>query len=92
MTPRRPANPYLVLLSAILLPGSGQVWNGQPVRGLIFIFFILLLGSFTLLTAAPETSVVGRYAGGLFVWAMSILDAYRAARIRAEVWRHRPPG
>lgn len=92
MTPRRPANPYLVLLSAIVLPGSGQVWNGQPVRGLIFIFFILLLGSFTLLTAAPEASAVGRYAGGLFVWAMSIFDAYRAARIRTEVWRHKSPG
>ena len=92
MKRRRPANPYLVLFSAIILPGSGQVWNGQPLRGLIFIFFILLLGSFTLLTAAPEASAIGRYAGGLFVWAMSMFDAYRMGRMRLEVWRHGQAG
>ena len=32
-------------------------------------------------------SFIGRSAGGLFVWALSIPDAYRIARIRYEVWR-----
>lgn len=77
-----PRNPYLVLASAVVLPGSGQVWNGDPVRGLIFVFFTMLLGGFTLMTASPEVSFVGRYAGGLFVWAMAIFDAYRTARLR----------
>jgi hypothetical protein len=86
---KAPPNPYLVLASAIVLPGSGQVWNGEPQRGLIFLFFIVLLGAFTLITAAPEVSFVGRYAGGFFVWAMAIFDAYKRARIRHEVWAHR---
>ncbi|SMO89460.1 hypothetical protein [Paracoccus laeviglucosivorans] len=85
---KTPPNPYLVLASAIVLPGSGQVWNGQPMRGLIFLFFICLLGGFTLLTAAPEVSFVGRYAGGFFVWAMAIFDAYKQARIRHAIWQH----
>jgi hypothetical protein len=51
----RPVNPYLVLAAAILLPGTGQVLNRQPVRGLTFVFFIILLGAFTLKTAAPST-------------------------------------
>lgn len=84
----RPANPHLVLLSAIVLPGSGQVWNREPLRGLIFLFFLLLLGGFTLKTAAPDVSVVGKFAGGIFVWAMAVFDAYKRARIRYEVWRH----
>ncbi|MEH7829159.1 hypothetical protein [Gemmobacter denitrificans] len=84
----QPANPHLVLLSALVLPGSGQVWNGQPLRGLIFLFFLLLLGGFTLLTAAPDVSFVGRFAGGFFVWAMAVFDAYKTARIRFELWRH----
>lgn len=83
----RPLNPYLVLCAALLLPGSGQVMNRQPVRGLIFVFFIVLLGAFTLKTAAPEVSLVGKLAGGLFVWALSILDAYKTARLRFELWR-----
>ena len=61
--------------------------NRQPVRGLIFVFFIVLLGAFTLKTAAPEVSLVGKLAGGLFVWALSILDAYKTARLRFELWR-----
>ncbi len=87
MTP--PPNPYLVLASAIVLPGSGQVWNREPLRGLIFLFFVLLLGGFTLKTAAPDVSFVGRFAGGFFVWAMAIFDAYKRARIRHAVWAHR---
>lgn len=83
-----PVSPYIVLATALVLPGVGQVWNRQPVRGLLFLFFILLLGGYTLKTAAPEVSIVGKLAGGLFVYAMSIFDAYKQARIRATVWAH----
>ncbi|MFT3973207.1 MAG: hypothetical protein QM699_07090 [Amaricoccus sp.] len=84
---RRPPHPWLVLLVAIVLPGCGQVMNRQPQRGLVFVFFILLLGTLTLLTADPSVSVVGKLAGGVFVYAMAILDAYRTARLRREIWR-----
>ena len=86
--PPRPMNPLLVLALAIVLPGSGQVFNREPFRGLIFLFFMLLLGAFTVLTAAPDVSIVGKLAGGLFVYAISIYDAYKKARIRYEVWRY----
>lgn len=89
MSIRPPANPYLVLAIAVVLPGCGQVANRQPVRGLVFVFFMLLLGAYTLKTAAPDVSIVGKLAGGIFVYAMAILDAYRHARVRFELWRHR---
>lgn len=78
----KPPSPSLVLVSAILLPGAGQVLNRQPMRGLIFVFFTILLGAFTLKTAAPDVSFVGKFAGGFFVWAMAIFDAYKTARLR----------
>ena len=84
----QPLHPHLVLLAATVLPGSGQVLNRQPIRGLTFVFFIVLLGAFTLKTAAPEVSLVGKLAGGLFVWALAMMDAYKTARVRFEVWRH----
>lgn len=84
-----PLNPRLVLAAALILPGSGQVLNRQPVRGLMFLFFILLLGGYTLKTAAPDVSIIGKLSGGIFVYAMSIFDAYKQARIRSEVWRYR---
>jgi len=83
-----PPNPFLVLAVAIVLPGMGQVLNRQPLRGLIFVFFIILLGAFTLKTAAPDVSFIGKISGGLFVWAMAIFDAYRTACIRRAVRDH----
>lgn len=88
MKAKAPMNPYLVLAAALVLPGVGHVLNRQPVRGLFFVFFILLLGAYTLKTASPDVSIVGKLSGGIFVYAMSILDAYRLARIRFETWRH----
>ena len=88
MTLKQPANPFLVLASALLLPGTGQVMNREPVRGLMFLFFILLLGAFTLKTASPEVSIIGKLSGGIFVYAMAVFDAYQRARIRTEVWQH----
>jgi hypothetical protein len=84
----RPMNPRAVLMLAIVLPGMGQVANREPVRGLIFDFFMLLLGGFTLVTAAPDVSIVGKLAGGIFVYAISVYDAYKRARIRTETWRY----
>lgn len=84
----RPMNPLAVLALAIVLPGSGQVFNREPHRGLIFLFFMFLLGAFTILTARPEVSIVGKLAGGLFVYAISVFDAYKRAKIRYELWRY----
>lgn len=85
--PPKPMTPLAILALAIVLPGAGQVFNREPVRGLIFVFFMILLGGFTLQTASPEVSIVGKLAGGIFVYAVSIYDAYKKARIRYEIWR-----
>lgn len=84
-----PFSPYIVLAASLILPGVGQVLNRQPVRGLVFVFFTLLLGAYTLKTASPDVSIIGKLSGGLFVYAMSIIDAYKHARIRTTVWAHR---
>lgn len=83
----RPLSPAFVLAVAAVLPGMGQVLNREPLRGLIFAFFALLLGTFTMVTADPSVSWVGKLSGGLFVHALAVLDAYKRARIRAEVLR-----
>ena len=88
MNTRAPLNPYAVLVVAVMLPGCGQVVNRNPVRGLMFVGFMVLLGAFTLKTAAPDVSIVGKLAGGIFVYGLSVLDAYHYARARIEVWRH----
>jgi hypothetical protein len=84
---RSPPNPYVVLAIATLLPGAGHVVVGEPERGLRFAFFTLLLAIVTWHFSTPEQSFVGRSAGGLFIWAISIPDAYKLARIKCEIWK-----
>lgn len=84
-----PINPYLVLVLAIVLPGAGHVAVRQPQRGLGFAFFAVLLALLSWYTTTPERSFIGRAAGGLFVWALSIPDAYKLAKIRYNAWMKR---
>jgi hypothetical protein len=70
-----------VLVLALLLPGVGHIAIGQAQRGLVFAFFTLLFGVVTLQFSSPEQSFIGRHAGGFFVWALSVPDAYRRARL-----------
>jgi len=86
---RRPIHPYIILTLAIVLPGAGHVALGLPERAFGFAFFSLLLALATWHTTTPDQSFIGRAAGGLFVWALSIPDAYRIARIRYEAWHSR---
>ena len=68
--------------AAIVLPASGHVILGVPVRGLQFLFFMVILAWVTAKIAPPDASFIGRHAGGFLIYALSILDAYRIARIR----------
>ncbi len=86
-----PLHPYIVMAVAILLPGVGQLLNNQPQRALTMLFFMILLGMITMHTAAPDASFIGRYAGGFAVYAVSVLDAYRWARLRFELFRRDHP-
>lgn len=83
-----PLNPYWVLAAAIGLPGSGHVLLRMPTRGLQFIFFTVILAWVTMKLAPPDASFIGRHAGGLLIYALSVLDAYKIARIRYATWTY----
>lgn len=82
-----PMSPRLVLLVALLLPGVGQVINNTPLRGLLMDGFMLMFGLITFHLAAPDISLVGKLSGGLFVYAISVMDAYYWAKYRSELFR-----
>ena len=84
---RPPLHPYAVLALAIFLPDMGQVAVSQPQRGFGFAFFTLILALLSWHTTTPDQSFIGRAAGGLFVWALAIPDAYRTARVNYEAFQ-----
>jgi hypothetical protein len=77
----KPKNPYLVLLTSIM-PGAGHVLLGLPQRGMTFLFFTIILGWVSVKIMPEYFSFFSRHAGGIFIYGMSILDAYKIARLR----------
>ncbi len=85
-----PLSPKLVLAIAIVLPGMGQLLNNAPTRGLLMVAFMFILGYMTSQVADPNVSMVGRYAGGFFVYAISVMDAYYWAKYRLALFNKGP--
>lgn len=79
---RKPLHPYIVLAVAILLPGFGHVLCGRARRGLTLQLFMISLAFVTWNLSTPAQSLVGRLSGGLFIYALSIPDAYRTGKLR----------
>ena len=85
--PRRPTHPLLVLLAAVLLPGFGYTLLGFALRGLTMQMFMIVLGLITWQMTTPQHSLIGRLAGGLFIYAISIMDTYRIAKLRWDAFQ-----
>jgi hypothetical protein len=83
---RPPPAPWLVLAVGAVLPGMGQVLNNMPARAVIFAFFMLTLGVVTFHLTTPQHSFVGRHAGGFLIYLISLVDAYRFAWLRRELF------
>ena len=87
MTPRRP---IVAALASLILPGFGQLYNGQLNRAIwLFLSFAMLcIPAITLIALyLPDgwmlpTLLLGLIAA-LGVWAYSVWDAWRGARLNA---------
>jgi hypothetical protein len=85
---KRPLHPYLVLAVAIVLPGVGHVICGRARRGLTLQLFMIALAFVTWQLSSPQRSLIGRLSGGIFIYALSLPEAYRLARIRWTEYHH----
>ena len=87
-----PTHPYKILVAALAVPGAGHVWLGQAQRGLMFLFFTAVLGWVSAKLMPEHATFIGKHVGGIFVYGISVLDAYRTARLRYETWRQTTAG
>jgi hypothetical protein len=65
---------WSILPLSILLPGLGHVILGKEIRGLLFVFWIIILGYITYQISTPGISIFGRLSGGIAVWVLSVLE------------------
>ncbi|MEP7175378.1 MAG: hypothetical protein ABI860_02420 [Gemmatimonadales bacterium] len=83
---RRPLPSWVVTAAAFMLPGAGQMLNGDPMRGIVVQSFMMFLALITYKVTGPEISIFGRFAGGIFVYVLSVLDAHTIARRRSRAY------
>ena len=88
MPDRRPPHPWLVL--ARRAAAAGMRPGDEPPAAAGPHLSVLHAAPWRIhpRDRGPGVSLVGKLAGGLFVYAMAILDAYRTARLRWEIWQH----
>lgn len=77
-------HPYKILAASLIVPGAGHVWLGQAQRGLMFLFFTIILGWVSAKLMPESATFIGRHIGGVFIYGVAALDAYRTARTRWE--------
>ena len=75
-------NAWLILILAAVIPGSGHVILGRPMRGLVFVFWIVIFGYVTYHLSGTHISLIGRLSGGIAVWTVSILEVNKMLRRR----------
>ena len=84
----KPINPYLALAASLLVPGGGHVLQGKPQRGLMFLFFTVVLGWVSVRLMPETASFFARHVGGIFIYGISVIDSYKLARVNWETWRY----
>ena len=93
-----PKRPWLAALMSLVLPGFGQLYNGQPNRAVwLFASFAFLCAPALALIALtlPDSLVVPALALGLLLtlslWLYAVSDAWRVAHktkaLRVEPWQ-----
>jgi tetratricopeptide (TPR) repeat protein len=92
----RPSNPTFAFVLSAILPGMGQIYNGEYLKGALFLggaFLTFLLGGealVRLLFAASGSRVAPSGIEAVFgflsllLWTASVVDAPVRARKRAE--------
>lgn len=69
-----------IFLSSVVIPGSGFVWLGKPIRGLMYVVWMLFFGLLTYQATSPHISPLGRYAGAFAIWMLSLVELARLLR------------
>ncbi len=73
--------PVAALLLSLIVPGSGQIYNGESAKGLVILLLSVALG-----VIAYESSRYNLSAGLalLLLWPTAMIDAYKTAKASGQ--------
>ncbi len=65
---------WLIIISSVIVPGSGHVFSNRPIRGLLYVFWIFSMGYITWMLTSDSVHFILRFTGGLLVWIASVVE------------------
>ena len=87
----QPRNPYFALFMSLVLPGFGQLYNGEPNKAIwIYLIFSLLSipGAVLVSLHLPDALVVPAFFSGLAMtialWLYGMIDAWKNAKRKQD--------
>ena len=76
---RTSGKPYAVLAASSCCRVRDMSCRVKPQRGLMFLFFTIVLGWVSLRLMPETASFFARHVGGIFIYGISVIDAYKIA-------------
>lgn len=74
---------WFPIFAALVIPGSGYVLLGRPMRALQMLFFMGFFGFLTYRLSGMDISLIGRLAGAFAIWALSVVEVHRLAKLKS---------
>src|SRR5258706_14447547 len=74
--------PLIALLLSAVIPGAGQIYNGEAKKGWVILACCLSLGAFTYWLAGLNKITI--VLALLLLWLSAMVDAYRVAKTTGQ--------
>jgi hypothetical protein len=70
----------MLILSAVIVPGSGYVFMGKSGRGLLMLMWMFLFAFITYHLTDSSIPFLVRLSGGFIVWILSVIETWKSGR------------
>jgi hypothetical protein len=72
----------MLVLAALIVPGSGYVITGKSVRGLLMLMWMFIFAFITYHLTDSSIPVLVRLSGGFIIWILSVIETWKTGKRR----------
>ena len=73
---------WMLVVSAVIVPGSGYVITGRSVRGLLVLMWMFIFAFITYHLTDSSIPNLVRFSGGFIVWILSVIETWKTGKKR----------
>jgi len=72
----------MLVLLAVIVPGSGYVITGKSVRGLLMLMWMFIFAFITYHLTDSSIPLLIRFSGGFVVWILTVIETWKTGKRR----------